>query len=173
VEQTVHTGYCGHETSPDLLLLEESRVAVATTPWELENYYRVRSQVFVMEQGIYSLTDRDQYDEHAIPIIAVMNGQVAGVVRCYRKSDRFWYGGRLAVLPEFRIYNFGALLVRKAVDIMINHPDVERFMATVQIQNVRFFKRLGWTSIGRPIVLKGFKHQVMEYPLEDNRSTES
>lgn len=153
------------ELSPAHLPTQECRVGIATTPWELESYYQVRSRVFVMEQGIYSVTDRDRYDEEAIPIIAVMDGVVAGVVRCYRKSDRFWYGGRLAVLPEYRVYNIGAMLVRKAVEIMSNHRDVERFLATVQIQNVRFFKRLGWLSLGRPIFLKGVKHQVMENKL--------
>lgn len=147
---------------------QELSVGVASTPWEMAGYYQVRNQIFVAEQGIYSLTDRDQYDEQAIPLVAVMNGVVVGAVRCYRMRDKLWYGGRLAVLPEYRVYNIGAALVRQAVETMRNHPEVERFFATVQIQNVRFFKRLGWTVIGHTILLKGVKHQLMESPLSRN-----
>jgi putative N-acetyltransferase (TIGR04045 family) len=133
----------------------------------MAGYYRVRNQVFVAEQGIYSVTDRDKYDAQAIPLVAIMDGTVVGTVRCYHLRNKLWYGGRLAVLPEYRVYNIGAALVRQAVETMRSHPEVERFLATVQIQNVRFFQRLGWKSIGHPILLKGVKHQLMEFPLRE------
>lgn len=144
------------------------RVEVAATPFALAGYYRVRSEVFVREQEIYRESDRDIHDESAIPIVAVMDGQVVGAVRCYRKSGSLWYGGRLAVLPQYRVYNIGAMLVHKAVEVMTAHPEVGRFLATVQIQNVRFFRRLGWLPIGRPILLQGIRHQVMEKLLDRN-----
>ncbi|QXE92656.1 GNAT family N-acetyltransferase [Geomonas subterranea] len=141
------------------------RIEVANSSWKLSGYFQVRKEVFVNEQEIYSVTDLDDHDGDAIPLVAIMNERVVGAVRCYRKSGTLWYGGRLAVLPEYRIYNIGAMLVRKAVEVMSCHPEADRFLATVQIQNVRFFKRLGWFPLGHPIMLVGVKHQVMEHLL--------
>lgn len=141
-------------------------VRIATTPDEIAACLQIRRRVFVEEQGIFTGSDLDDYDERSIHIMASLDGRIVGTVRCYRRSGRLWYGGRLAVLPEYRVYNIGALLVRKAVETMRLNPEVSRFLATVQIQNVRFFKRLGWIPVGRSIYLKGVKHQVMESPLD-------
>ncbi len=141
---------------------------VAESAEEIEEYLRVRHEVFVSEQGIFPISDRDAHDDGAIPIIALVAGKVAGVVRCYRRRGGVWYGGRLAVRPEFRTgVNIGALLVRKAVDLMRARPDVRRFLATVQWRNVRFFQRLHWTRLGRPFLLQGKKHQLMEKNLRE------
>ena len=139
---------------------------VAETPEEIEEYWRLRHEVFVSEQGIFPVTDRDAHDEQAIPLIAEVAGRLAGVVRCYRHRGGTWYGGRLAVRPEYRTgVNIGALLVRRAVELMRARPDVKRFLATVQFQNVRFFQRLGWLRLGKPFLLQGRKHQLMEKKL--------
>ncbi|WP_428561410.1 MAG: MSMEG_0568 family radical SAM protein [Solidesulfovibrio sp. DCME] len=141
---------------------------VAASPDEFEEYLRLRHEVFVSEQGLFSDSDRDAHDATAIPIIALVGGKVAGVVRCYRHRGGVWYGGRLAVRAEFRGgVNIGALLVRKAVALMRARPDVRRFLATVQFQNVRFFERIGWVKLGKPFFLQGRKHQVMENKLRE------
>jgi len=122
----------------------------------------------VSEQGLFPITDRDAHDDQAIPIIAEVGGRLAGVVRCYRQHGGAWSGGRLAVRPEYRTgVNIGALLVRKAVELMRARPDVRRFLATVQFQNVRFFQRLGWRRLGKPFLLQGRKHQLMENKLHE------
>ena len=144
---------------------------IAATPEELDAYMRIRHDVFVSEQGIFPVSDRDVHDADAIPLIALIGGKVAGVVRCYRHRGGVWYGGRLAVREEFRSgVNLGALLVRKAVELMRARPDVKRFLATVQFQNVRFFQRIGWIRLGKPFFLQGRKHQIMEKKLRKEAS---
>ncbi len=146
-------------------------VRVAETDAEIEEYLRLRHEVFVSEQGIFPVSDRDVHDDRAIPIIALAAGAVAGVVRCYPRGSGVWYGGRLAVRPEFRSgVNIGGLLVRKAVELMRARPDVRRFLATVQFQNVRFFQRIGWIRLGKPFCLRGKKHQIMEKKLHEEEA---
>lgn len=142
---------------------------IAETPAELEAYRRVRREVFVAEQGLFSGDDTDGRDAGAIPIIAIVAGDVVGVVRCYRKAGGVWFGGRLAVTRKHRTGTLGARLVRRAVEVMEARPDVSRFFATVQVQNVRFFERLGWQPRGRLFQLEGCAHQLMEYPLLRHR----
>jgi len=146
----------------------ESRIALtfAVTPEEIRQYYQVRHEVFVEEQGIFAGSDIDAHDQDAVAIIARVGDRVAGVVRCYHHRGGVWFGGRLAVLPEFRSrVNLGAQLVRKAVATMEARGDVRRFLATIQVQNVRFFQRLGWVRVGRTFKMYGHKHQVMEKKL--------
>jgi len=147
----------------------EIELKVADSPEEIAAYFDIRRQVFVEEQQIFETTDVDVHDAVAIPILAVADGRAAGAVRCYPKRPNqacVWFGGRLAVHREHRTScNIGALLVRKAVEVMEGRGDVVRFLATIQIQNVRFFKRLGWTCLGKPFMMNARKHQMMEIPL--------
>ncbi len=138
---------------------------VAASSLELAAYHRLRREVFVEEQGLFEADDVDGADGAAIPIIALEGDEVVGVVRCYRRFGGTWFGGRLAVARSHRTGMLGARLVRLAVDLMEARPDVRRFYATVQAQNVRFFERLGWLPRGRPFHLAGHEHRLMQYPL--------
>ena len=153
------------ETAAPYDLSPEIEVRIATEPDEVEAHFELRHQVFVREQGIFPETDRDEHDENGILLIACRRGRIVGAVRCYPVTMNVWYGGRLAVHPDYRKYDIGVRLVRKAVETVMNDPGVKHFLATVQIQNVRFFKRLGWISIDQPFLMKGRRHQLMEKPL--------
>lgn len=138
---------------------------VAASGAELAAYHRLRREVFVEEQGIFEADDLDAADGAAIPVVALEGDEVVGVVRCYRRFGGTWFGGRLAVARGHRTGTLGARLVRLAVELMEARPDVQRFYATVQAQNVRFFERLGWLPCGRPFHLGGHEHRLMRYPL--------
>jgi putative N-acetyltransferase (TIGR04045 family) len=135
---------------------------VASGAAEIEAHFKIRRQVFVEEHGLFEGTDRDTHDDEGIHIVACLSGKIVGAVRCYPEGEGVWYGGRLAVHPDFRKYDLGARLVRKAVETMECTAGVTRFLANIQIQNVRFFKRLGWIRIGEPFLYRGVRHQVME-----------
>jgi putative N-acetyltransferase (TIGR04045 family) len=142
-------------------------VTVAVSDADKEAYMRMRREVFVEEQGLFSTNDEDAHDPEALVILARVNGIPAGGVRCYRHRGDVWRGGRLVVLPRFRNEkNVGAMLVRKAVELMSNHPSVRRFLATVQSRTVRFFIRLGWNRLGKSFLMHGIRHQVMEKKLQ-------
>jgi len=137
-------------------------VGIVQTETEIRECLNIRHVVFVTEQRLFPDTDRDDHDDTAIHIAAVADDRIIGTVRCYERRPGLWYGGRLAVLEEHRTGRVGTLLVQKAVQTMREKPEVNRFLATIQIQNVRFFEKLGWWSLGRPRLLNGKKHQLME-----------
>ena len=145
----------------------EVEVAVASTPEEIAEYHRIRHEVFVREQGVFTGSDVDAHDRNAVVIVARAGNRVAGGVRCYHHRGGVWFGGRLAVSAEFRSnLNIGAMLVRKAVATMEVRGGVRRFLAMIQQKNVRYFQRLGWLRLGRPFDLHGHKHQIMEKKLD-------
>jgi putative N-acetyltransferase (TIGR04045 family) len=139
----------------------------------LAEYWQLRSAIFCQEQHLFEDCDRDEKDAIAYPIAALShdarlaNGDpsgVVGVVRILEESLRVWYGGRLGVHPECRRHNqIGKGLIWKAVTTA-HGWGCDRFLATVQIQNVRFFERLHWQSL-KELEIRGVSHHLMEADL--------
>jgi putative N-acetyltransferase (TIGR04045 family) len=135
----------------------------------LEGYWQLRRAIFCEEQHLFEASDRDDLDATSYPIAAVHHGeshggQVVGVVRILETAPRLWYGGRLGVQHDFRRHNqIGKGLIWKAVTTA-HGWGCERFLATVQIQNVRFFQRLHWRSI-EELEIRGIRHHRMEADL--------
>jgi putative N-acetyltransferase (TIGR04045 family) len=146
--------------------VSEFTFRIAETEKELEESFRLRHEVFVKEQKIFLETDIDEHDNDAIHIVAIeeLTGNVIGVVRCYRKEGDTWFGGRLGAAPPYRNGQVGSNLVRLAVKT-VKSRGCKKFLAYIQPQNVKFFERLGWKTVGEPIIYQGLPHQLMEADL--------
>ncbi len=142
---------------------------LASNEDELEAHFELRRAVFVSEQALFAVDDRDQHDDDAptLHAVGVIDGEPCGAVRLYPLSRtwRQWKGDRLAVLPELRTHHLGAELVRFAV-ATAGRLGGERMIAHVQLPNVRFFVHLGWTPEGDPASFHGVDHQLMSIPLD-------
>ncbi len=139
----------------------------------LADYWQLRSAIFCQEQHLFEDCDRDDNDAIAYPIAALNHDArlgsgaaagVVGVVRILEESPRLWYGGRLGVHCECRRHNqIGKGLIWKAVTTA-HGWGCDRFLATVQRQNVRFFERLHWQSL-QELEIRGVRHHLMEADL--------
>jgi putative N-acetyltransferase (TIGR04045 family) len=145
----------------------------------IEAYWQLRSAIFCEEQHLFEASDLDHLDAIAYPIAALNHGsaraagespggasagQVVGVVRILEQEPGLWYGGRLGVHRDFRRQNqIGKGLIWKAVSTA-HGWGCRRFLATVQLQNVRFFQRLHWQSI-QELEIRGIPHHLMEADL--------
>jgi len=162
--------------------------------WKSKGYWKLRSDVFCKEQGIFSDSDLDSIDDQAIPIVATdecmgIVHNVVGAVRIDERSPRVWWGSRLCVDPNYRTHarfqtnflfegNFfnpiftlsiGASLIFKAVSTA-NYFGCDHFYAHVQSQNVKFFKRLYWEEI-EEVIIHGQKHMLMKADLSKYPAT--
>ena len=146
------------------------RFELARSAQEVAAYYHLRKAIFCEEQGLFDGDDGDELDPVSYPIIAIdseaeMGQQVVGVVRIYEREPRLWYGGRLGVHPDYRrVGRIGKGLIHKAVTTAQGWG-CDQFLATVQLQNVRFFHRLHWDSIDEIQVLN-HPHHLMTADLE-------
>jgi putative N-acetyltransferase (TIGR04045 family) len=140
---------------------------LAESPQEISAYFALRSTIFLEEQALFQGSDVDDLDAIAYPIIALdatQNAQIVGVVRIYEPEPGLWYGGRLGVHPDYRrIGHIGKGLINKAVSTA-NTWGCHQFLATVQLQNVRFFQRQHWHSL-EEITLCDRPHHLMEADL--------
>jgi putative N-acetyltransferase (TIGR04045 family) len=136
----------------------------------IAGYWSLRHEIFCQEQHVFEESDQDDFDAVACPIAALHHSSdpeaadVVGVVRIVETKARTWYGGRLGVHANYRRLNqIGKGLIWKAVT-SANGWGCDRFLATVQIQNVRFFRRLHWNSID-DLEIRGIRHHLMEADL--------
>jgi putative N-acetyltransferase (TIGR04045 family) len=152
------------------------RFELAQTVAEVRAYFGLRHQIFCREQGLFQGSDWDEVDRTAHPIVALTPAQniyepdlarweqVIGVVRIYETEPGLWYGGRLGVHPDYRRgWHIGKGLIEKAVT-SANTWGCQRFLATVQLQNVRFFQRLHWDSL-EEIMICDRSHHLMQADL--------
>src|SRR5215831_4048350 len=135
--------------------MDEIVCKIAESAAERAGHFALRRAIFVDEQGLFAGSDVDEHDVDAIPLVAIdtRTGAVVGAVRCYPAGDGVWYGGRLAVLPAYRRHaaSIGANLCRLAESTVIARG-CWKFLAYIQIQNVRFFQCLDWRAIGEPVM---------------------
>jgi putative N-acetyltransferase (TIGR04045 family) len=144
-------------------------VTHAREAWEIAGHFRLRHQVFCIEQGIFAGDDRDDIDDVALPIVALTcvlgaPDQVVGTVRIHQSAPGHWHGSRLAVQTGFRrLGGLGAALIRTAVGTA-RGAGATQFRAHVQPQNVPLFQRLFWISLAE-VDLHGRPHHLMQVDL--------
>jgi putative N-acetyltransferase (TIGR04045 family) len=168
-----HTSPSSRSTST-AVAAEAVRCRVVADADELEAHLRIRAAVFVAEQGLFELTDRDAHDgdPRTLHVVGVCGDEVAGTVRLYPLAEPGrWKGDRLAVLPRFRQHGVGAPLVRFAVHTASELGGRE-MVAQIQLANVAFFERLGWRRLGEAADYCGRPHQqmVIDLPAGPGRS---
>ncbi len=138
---------------------------LARSASEIQAYFALRQAIFCEEQGLFDASDVDDMDAIAYPIVArdleaPADQQVVGIVRIYEDAPRQWYGGRLGVHPDYRrVGRIGKGLIYKAVTTA-QAWGCDRFLATVQLQNVQFFQRLHWDSLAELNLCDRLHHQM-------------
>jgi putative N-acetyltransferase (TIGR04045 family) len=155
--------------APARFLSRDIGAAVARERWQVDAYFRLRRDIFEREQGLFSDSDVDEHDAQATPIVAMshvagMQDEVVGVVRIYPSGGDTWYGGRLGVAHDYRrVGAVGGALIHTAVSTAHAHG-CTRFLATVQVRNVRYFEHYDFRSLGE-LTLRGAPHHLMQADL--------
>jgi putative N-acetyltransferase (TIGR04045 family) len=148
--------------------MKSYEIRVAESEEEIQAALALRQMVFVEEQHIFEETDLDENDLQSIYLNAwsLKKSFLVGTVRCYpdKENPNVWWGGRLAVHPDYRVRGIGVYLIRAAIEA-VKHQQASRFLASIQLQNVELFKKLGWRVLGDTFNLKGHLHQIMEVDL--------
>jgi putative N-acetyltransferase (TIGR04045 family) len=146
-------------------------------------HFRIRHQVFVIEQGMFGGSyggaggaggdDTDGHDDDpaTIHVIGRADETICGTVRLYPLGPDTgpdtgpdpggrWKGDRLAVLASYRHLGLGAPLVRFAVSsaARLGGREMEAF---IQPANIAFFRWLGWRRTGDLVDYAGLPHQRM------------
>lgn len=150
---------------PDFEEDVEVSCAVVRDQEELAQCLAIRKKVFVQEQGMPEEGERDQRDSQAIHFLASCHGLPIGTVRLYQEDGKTWFGGRLALLKEFRGRGYGKLLIHEATKLA-REKGARRFLAYVQRDKVSLFAQCGWKALEGPVEICDIQHMLMEAPLD-------
>jgi putative N-acetyltransferase (TIGR04045 family) len=158
----------GQRVSPFLSPVVTAQIA--SEPWQLAAYRRIRRDIFVHEQGLFIDSDLDEHDEDATAIVALSQcagapDEVIGVVRIYPAGAHTWFGGRLGVSMRYRARRIvGTALIFAAVSTA-RAWGCQQFLATVQARNVRYFEQHRFSRVA-PVEICGHAHQLIRADLE-------
>jgi putative N-acetyltransferase (TIGR04045 family) len=154
-------------------------IAPARNAAQLSAYRRLRHDVFVTEQRLFTGTDTDEHDDdpRTVVLLALRTagpgaGEVLGGVRLHPMTGDgpsgrdlgWWRGSRLAVMQDSRlVHGIGAALIRAACAEAESRGAL-RFDAIVQARHETLFRRLGWAP--RELAdLRGTPHVIVDWPV--------
>lgn len=145
----------------------ESMLAVEVGGWaDLgAQAQRIRTEVFVQEQGIPKALEHDAADLQAVHAVAFNRlGQAVATGRLLAAQDGVAQIGRLAVHRVLRGGGVGRQLLAALMAAAAARGD-RQLMLHAQRSAEGFYQRLGWQRRGEPFVEAGVSHVEMVLPL--------
>ena len=136
-----------------------ARVSIRILPWQSARAeaQRVRETVFVVEQGVPSEIELDEWDERCDHALAYDTaGRVIGTGRLLPDG----HVGRMAVLREARGQGVGARLLEALID-RARSRGMGRVVLNAQTHAVPFYARFGFAVEGAPFMEAGIPHVTM------------
>jgi predicted GNAT family N-acyltransferase len=89
-------------------------IRAATTPQDIEECFRIRDEVFIIEQSVPIDMERDQHDSEALHFIALADGRPVGTARAVLKDNGTSAKiGRVAVCRSNRGYGYRQVVDRR------------------------------------------------------------
>ncbi|GAB3481343.1 GNAT family N-acetyltransferase [Marinomonas epiphytica] len=117
----------------------------------------VRTQVFIIEQGISPSDEWDEQDKTAIHFITFGNTAVpTGTCRLTEQGQI----GRLAVLEHYRQQGYGQLLLNKAIQVAREMQMSDVFLHA-QVESQAFYQQQGFLTDGKVFLSAGKLHVKM------------
>lgn len=128
---------------------------------------RVRSAVFILEQGVPRAIEMDGQDPDARHVLAEHDGLAVGCGRLL-PDGRI---GRIAVLASHRGLGIGARLLEALLDLARNAAMVDVYLHS-QASATAFYTRAGFEARGPVFEEAGIPHQDMQLTLDYRRWNE-
>ncbi|MFP8487618.1 GNAT family N-acetyltransferase [Gracilimonas sp. Q87] len=119
---------------------------------ELEDLFRLRQQVFIIEQQCF-YEDIDGYDEKAGHLLIYEGGILAGYLRIFEPGIKYEEAslGRIVVAPSYRGTGLGEKLIKKGIE----HCKAGKIRIEAQAALINYYNELG------------FKEEGKIYPVDD------
>ena len=137
---------------------------LVTAAAERDAAYAIRRTVFQDEQRVPPELEFDGDDDHAVHVIAEIDGAIIGTGRVVLHGDHAKIG-RMAVLPRHRGQGVGRLLLDVLLRAAAQHG-AARAVLHAQVHAIGFYARAGFIAVGDEFEEAGIPHRRMECPLQ-------
>lgn len=121
------------------------------------DYKKVRSEVFVKEQGFKNEFDIDDYN--ALHLTMYVDSELIGTCRALI-VDNIGIIGRIAILPPWRAQGFGKKMLNK-METLLRSYNVVSYELSAQEQAIPFYEDQGYHKEGQPYHDEHVLHQKM------------
>jgi predicted GNAT family N-acyltransferase len=136
-------------------------IRTANTAQDIEACFRIRDEVFIVEQRVPIDLERDEHDSEALHFIALADGQSVGTARVVLKDNgRSAKIGRVAVCRPNRGFGIGKLLIA-AIEEAPDLRHVHHFRLDAQTHALQFYARLGYEAYADEFMDAGIPHRHM------------
>jgi ElaA protein len=133
---------------------------------DLATCHALRREVFILEQNVPEDLEVDGRDGDALHLLARRDGVAVGCARLLVVGETVKIG-RVCVLARERGTGVGVALIRAALDVGADLPDVTRAKLGSQTHAIGFYERLGFSAIGPEYLDAGIPHRDMVRALKD------
>lgn len=137
-------------------MLEVIRISNAE---QREEAYRIRTEVFVNEQGVNPEAEIDEHEEEAVHVLAYWDGKPAGTGRV-RQLGEYAKVERICVRADFRKYGIGKG-VMEAIHDIAREQGLAKAKLHGQTQAQPFYARLGYEAASDVFMEEGIPHVLM------------
>ena len=140
--------------------LKEDKMIIKDYIYLPEEAKKIRSEVFVKEQGFYD--EYDEFDDIAKHMVMYSNEEPISTCRIYYNSEKESYIiGRVAVLKEWRGKNIGRRILNAAEEY-IRENGGKSVMLSGQVRVAGFYEKLGYIKQGETYLDEGCPHIWMK-----------
>ena len=127
---------------------------------DLEKTFSIRIAVFVEEQGVAKELEIDSHEKEATHIALWKDNKIIGTAR-WRAVDSKAKFERICVLPEYRKFHGGKLLVEE-LEKLAKAAGFSQAILHGQVQAEKFYKKLGYKVTTEPYMEDGISHETFE-----------
>lgn len=130
------------------------------TTQELFNIYKLRVDVFVVEQQCpyHEVDDIDTITHHIY--LQNDNSKILAYCRMYKENDTFHIG---RVIASERRKGYGTQIMKTAVKFATEELHADSIILEAQTYAKNFYEKLGFTQTSEPFVEDGIPHIQMKY----------
>src|SRR5271168_3763131 len=137
-------------------------IKTANTPQDIQECFRIREQVFIVEQAVPVEIEREEHDSKALHFLSLAEGQSVGTARVVLKDNgTIAKIGRVAVCQSNRGFGIGKLLIA-AIEATPDLKYVQNLVLDAQTHALQFYTRLGYEAYGDEFLDAGIPHRHMK-----------
>ncbi|QKM65007.1 GNAT family N-acetyltransferase [Polynucleobacter tropicus] len=131
-------------------------------PWQeaQKNAFKVRHEVFILEQKVPEDLEIDEFDPAAFHVLAYSDNTCIGTARLHINNEGFGQIGRMAVLPSFRNKGLGREIM-KALIGTAKSKGISSLTLHAQVSAIPFYEKLGFIANGPIYDEAGIPHRNM------------
>lgn len=132
-------------------------------PIDLEEIFRIRELVFVIEQEVDAAEEYDEFEQTATHFKALFDGKPVGTAR-WRFTDKGIKMERFAVLKPYRGKGVGQALVAAVLNDIQNNPDSRDKICYLhaQVTAMGLYEKFGFKKDGDLFMECNISHYKMK-----------